>query len=242
MRYATVCETGKVRKINQDAVFSASCGEAGLFVVADGMGGHSQGEKASQLIIWNMAQWWKTFHPQKYNNDFMQMMHGLRQEAERANQEIYEYYNQNAVCGSTMVLLFLWQDAYGIISAGDSRIYLYYRHRLRQLTTDEIWENRRDLTNWERQQHWEQYHGRLYNAVGIQKELQCSMVTNEQKTGMVFLLCSDGLYQYCPWQKLKKYMKKAGKAENPEPAAEALRSSVYQSPAKDNFSAILVAV
>ncbi len=242
MRYAMVCEIGKVRKINQDAAFSASCNETGLFVVADGMGGHSQGEKASQLIVRNMERWWETFHPQKYGNHFMQMMYGLRQEAERANQEIYENYNKNAVCGSTMVLLFLWKDAYGMIFAGDSRIYLYHKHKLRQLTVDEVWENQPDLTQWERERHWERYHGRLYNAVGIQKELRCSVVANERKAGMVFLLCSDGLYQYCPWQQLKKYMKKAGKAEHPECVAEALRNSVYRSQAKDNFSAILVTV
>lgn len=242
MRHAMVCDIGKVRQINQDVVFSDSCKDAGLFVVADGMGGHSQGEKASQLIIRKMAQWWETFHPEKYGNDFVQMMKGLEQAAEQANQEIYENYNIDAVCGSTMVLLFIWKNTYGMIFAGDSRIYLYHRWKFRQLTVDEVWENQPDLTEWEREQYWERYHGRLYNAVGIQKELQCSVVTSELKAGMVFLLCSDGVYKYCPWKYLKKYMKIAYKSENPESAAAALLAKVYKSDAKDNISAIFVVV
>ncbi len=242
MRHAMICEIGKVRKINQDAVFAASCKEAGLFAVADGMGGHSQGERASQLIIRKMAQWWEAFHPEKYGGQFAQMMHGLQQAAEQANQEIYEAYNRQAVCGSTMALLFIWQNSYGMIFAGDSRIYLYHRRKFRQMTVDEVWENQPDLTPWEREQHWERCHGRLYNAVGIQKELRCSVVTGELTYGMVFLLCSDGLYKYCPWQYLKKYMRKAGKAENPQFVTEDLRNRVYESEARDNISAILVAV
>lgn len=242
MRHAMVCDIGKERRINQDAVFSANCKDAGLFVVADGMGGHSQGEKASQWIIQKMAEWWNAFQPEKYGDDFVRMMNSLEQTAEQANRDIYQNYNKEVVCGSTMVLLFIYKDAYGMIFAGDSRIYLYHRWRLRQLTVDEVWENQPDLTQWERENNWDQYHGKLYNAVGTKEVLRCNVITGKLQSGMAFLLCSDGLYKYCPQRYIKKCMKKIKRTEKLEISTAALLSKVYDSEAKDNISAIFVEV
>lgn len=242
MRHAMVCDIGKIRSINQDAVFSASCKDVGLFVVADGMGGHSHGEKASQQIVQKIAEWWETFVPERYDNDFGRMMISLKQAVERANWEIYENYNRSMICGSTIVLLFIYEDNYGVIYAGDSRIYLYHGWKLQQLTMDEIWENQPNLTETERKAGWEQFHGRLFNAVGIYNLLQCTLITGRLQPGMVFLLCSDGLYKYCPKRHLKKCMKRAKRVKELETDMAELLSRVYASEAADNISAILVAV
>ncbi|MCI8889910.1 MAG: serine/threonine-protein phosphatase [Eubacterium sp.] len=242
MEYAALCDIGKMRSINQDAVFAAAREDTGLFLVADGMGGHSNGEKASRQIVTCISQWWEGFRPQDYDYHFMEMMHGLRQAAKRANEEIYDAYNQGTICGSTMSLLLICGQAYGILSAGDSRIYLYYEKKIRQLTTDEIWENQPDLTPWERELHWEQYHGRLCNAVGIRRELRCSMITDTCRPGQVFLLCSDGLYRYCPKRYLKTCMKKTNRNSHPERTASMLLEKTYHTNARDNISAVLVKV
>ena len=54
IEYLGLCENGLVRKVNQDAVLLKINEYAGLFVVADGMGGHSNGEIASKMIIQSM--------------------------------------------------------------------------------------------------------------------------------------------------------------------------------------------
>lgn len=240
MEYAVLCDIGKTRSINQDSVFAASRGDEALFVVADGMGGHSYGEKASRHIVKKMEQWWENFHAQESDHDFTQIMQAVRQAAEQANREIYEKYNQKDICGSTMVLLLIWKQAYGIIFAGDSRGYVYDGHTLRQLTVDEVWENQPCLTKEEKEEGWERNHGRLYNVIGIRKEMRCHVLTNERKPGILFLLCSDGLYKYCPERFIKRYLKKAKRGRQLQVCADALLSKVYESGAKDNISMILV--
>ncbi len=241
MEYTELCEIGKVRSINQDAVFAAAREDTGLFLVADGMGGHSNGEKASRQIAKNISQWWEAFRPQDYP-DFRGMMQGLWLTAQEANREIYETYNNGDICGSTMALLLIRGQTYGILSAGDSRIYLYDEKRIRQLTTDEIWENQPDLTPVERKLHWERCHGRLYNAVGIRRELRCSMITDACRPGQVFLLCSDGLYKYCPKRWIKACMKKTARNCRLQNTALMLMDQTYHTDAQDNISVVLVKV
>ncbi len=242
MEYAQVCDAGRVRKVNQDAILAAGSQDTGLFAVADGMGGHSQGEKASRHMIRRLEEWWDVFCPEKYESSFMKMMDGLKRLLWKVNREIYDRYNQEDICGSTIVLLFIYKNAYGIMYAGDSRIYMCHGWKFRQMTADEVWENQPDLTSWEREKKWEQCHGRLYNAVGVRREMQCSMLTDELKHGMVFLLCSDGLYQYCSTQYLKKCVRKAGRDRDLKAGAQALLKKVYEGEAGDNISLILVQV
>lgn len=242
MRYANLSDTGKVREINQDAVFAASNGQAGLFAVADGMGGHSKGEQASRHLVRKIEQWWCRFQPEAYGYDFKNMMQGLQQAAAEANQEIYHQYNSQDICGTTLVLLWIWNNAYGLLHAGDSRAYLYAQHRFRLLTIDEVWENQPGLTRLNRELGWEQNHGKLYNAVGIRKQLQCQVQAGECSPGMVFLLCSDGLYRFCPQRYLKKYMKNLARTHNPQRCAASLFDKVYGGEAKDNISIILVEI
>lgn len=240
MKFAARSDAGKVRMINQDAIFAANNREAGIFLVADGMGGHSHGEKASQLIAGKMEEWWSCFLPENYNNDFMRMIIGLKQAVQQANRQIFEEYNKRDICGSTIALLFIYKRFYGILFAGDSRIYAYHKWTFRQITTDEVWENQPGLLPFEKQEHWDRCHGRLYNAVGIRKEMQCRIVTDIWKPGMVFLICSDGLYKYCSKPLLKKYLKQASRKKIPHICADALWNSVCETEAGDNISMILV--
>ena len=57
MEYSGVCAVGKKRNVNQDAILSETHDDMGLFVVADGMGGHSHGELASRCIVDEMKKW-----------------------------------------------------------------------------------------------------------------------------------------------------------------------------------------
>lgn len=240
MKYAARSDTGKVRTINQDAVFAADKEGAGLFLVADGMGGHSHGEKASRLIVKKLTEWWECFWPETYGGNFMQMMYSLKQMVQQANEEIYENYNRENICGSTVALLFIYNGAYGVLSAGDSRIYVYHRWKIRQITTDEVWEKQPGIAPSELQKNWKQHHGKLYNAAGIRREMQCRVVTDEWKAGMVFLICSDGLYKYCRERFLRRCMKHVQRGYHPQRMAEVLVNRVYEMGAEDNVSLILV--
>lgn len=242
MRYAVISNIGKDRTINQDAVFAADRDGYGLFVAADGMGGYSHGELASRHIVQTMESWWNSFEPSHFEKDFQLIICGIRAALEQANRDIYQRYNQNHICGSTVVSLFVSPDVYGIFSAGDSRIYMHHECTFAQLTSDDIWENQADLSESEKNADWEQCRGKLTNAVGINEELRCTVRTDVLKEGMVFLLCSDGLYKFCSEACLKRYLRKANRQKSLEQHSQSLLRQVYRTKVGDDISMITVCI
>ncbi len=241
MEHVEICDIGKVREINQDAILAVSREKTGLFAVADGMGGYNRGEEASQYIIQVLENWWVNFRPEYFEDDYKRMIYSLKQQLEQINRDIYQNYNNGSICGATVVILFVYQDMYGIIYAGDSRAYLYWERQIKQLTIDEVWENQPALTIREKKKNWKQCHGKLVNAIGIREEMQCRIITDKVEKNMIFLLCSDGLYKYCPEKYLRKYLKKT-KREELEYICADLLDEVYRGEAKDNVSIVLVKI
>lgn len=75
--YAGKSDIGKVRKINQDAFGVFQKEDAGLFVIADGMGGYDDGEKASQTVVAELSNWWNSFSPILFGYEFQRMMSSI---------------------------------------------------------------------------------------------------------------------------------------------------------------------
>lgn len=239
MEYSGVCDIGQKRTVNQDAVFMAANGETGIFCVADGMGGHSHGERASGEIVRELEVWWENFREEDYNGEFSRMMFTLNQVLERANEAIYKMGNAQEICGTTVIVLFIHCGKYGVLSAGDSRIYLCRCLRVEQLTVDEVWENQIDLSLSEQEKRLHPNCGKLVNAIGIAKEARITSVTNLTQAGSIFMLCSDGLYKMLPERSLRRYLKKCRRYPLDAMADKMLRD-VYDRGAKDNVSVILV--
>lgn len=235
-----VSDTGRVRQINQDAVGVWQDGEAGLYVVADGMGGHADGEKASRTVVEELADWWKSFSPDLFHHDFRRMLQSLMQALEHANQTIYNRYNRTVTCGTTVTALLVCRNDYAVVYAGDSRCYISRGLRWDMLTVDEVWENQSDLSSSERASLHHPNRGKLVNAVGVKETLKCRSVTDQLTKDAVFLLCSDGLYKYCSARALQKSMKRCTDRGHMEKEAAGLLREVYQNGADDNVSFILV--
>lgn len=241
MEYQGVCEVGLERTMNQDAIFMGANGDTGLFCVADGMGGHSHGERASREIVDGLEQWWEGFQASAYDYDFSRMIYALNQVLEKANRNIYKMAGSGQICGSTAVVLFVYRGRYGILSAGDSRIYLCDRSRVRQLTVDEVWENQVNLrlSNRVKKQHpnW----GKLVNAIGIAEDVRITSSTDQGREGMMFMLCSDGLYKMLPERLLHSYLRKS-RRDSLAVTVSRMMGKVYDNGAKDNVSVVLVRV
>lgn len=240
---AGACDIGKVRQINQDSVIMLSDKEkrSHLYVVADGMGGHSDGEVASNLITSGFNEWWLNYHPEKFQNNFRQILVSIQNKLAEVNRYIFEKYNNGVVCGSTCILLFIFDGQFGIISAGDSRIYTKRGFHIESVMVDDVWENLRSvqdsLTEKQRKSH--SNYGKLINAVGTTEELKLSMKTDLLKKNDTFLLCSDGLYKFCPEKYIKKALRKCTEDSINE-CVHMLIEKTYQNSAKDNISVILV--
>lgn len=238
--YVGICDKGSNREENQDAIAMFSTEEIGVFVVADGMGGHTNGEKASQTIVREISNWWQLFSEMKYEYDFQKMLLSIEQTMENANRLIYQNYNKGEICGSTAVILFVYKGKYGVIYAGDSRCYIYQNRQMKQITLDEVWENQTGLSDDERNDIHHPNRGKLFNAVGIKPSIQCRVQTDQITSEAVFLVCSDGLYKMCQDRYIKKCLKRCNEHQKMRIMSEKLLAKTYQNGARDNISFLIV--
>lgn len=233
-------DIGNVREINQDAFGIFQKEDFGLFVVADGMGGHSNGDKASRVAVTELSNWWNSFSPVLFEYDFRRMMASIEQVIEYTNEIIYDQYGQYEVCGTTIVVLFVYKHNYGILYAGDSRCYLAQGMKWELLTQDDVWENQSSVSKQERLMLDHPNRGKLVKAIGANNNVHCKMITDIIKKNTVFLLCSDGLYKFCKDSDLRSYARKYLYRKEIEKDTVSIFKIVYENGAKDNATVIIV--
>lgn len=240
--YRVVSEVGKCRNINQDAVLAYARGNSGIFVVADGMGGHSEGEFASNEIIKICRQFWNQYDGNFEKEEFPALIEVMEQKLQMANEFIFREKNGKGICGTTVIVLLIVKEYYAIFSVGDSRIYTCINRRCVQLTKDDIWDNLSSTQELYSEEEIEDHNnqGKLVHAVGISEHVEIQVQTGRLHRKQSFLMCSDGLYKCCKEQKLQRLLKKVKSATSMELVLQEYRNTVYKSGATDNFSIVLV--
>jgi serine/threonine protein phosphatase PrpC len=178
-----------VRKINEDACLDH--GQEGLWVVADGMGGHAAGDVASQLITRTME---KLSHPQDLNQFIAAVEQGYLEVNQRLL-ELSERELDNQTVGSTVVSLCVHDNHCAVMWAGDSRAYRLRNGQLDMLiqehTLAEELVEQGLLEPEEAESH--PTFNILTRAVGAQDPLYIDVDVFPIEQGDRFLLCSDGL-------------------------------------------------
>lgn len=228
---AVLTHPGQVRTNNEDSALARP--DAGLWVVADGMGGHSNGEWASAAITEALTE-------ADLGGAFDEAAAAVSQGIHIANQRIYATAKTNGVSmGSTVVALLLRGSRFAVFWAGDSRCYLLRGGALYQLSTDHSQVQEMvaagRLTPEEAEGHPMAHV--LSRAVGVQPELEVDAVSDVAMAGDVFLVCSDGLTRTIPDGELATILG-AGK---PEPTAERLVQLCLERGAPDNVTVAVVA-
>lgn len=194
LRTRTICLThpGKVRTANEDSHFARE--ESGVWIVADGMGGHDNGQLASSLVTGAVRE---TQLTGAFGEDVDRLAEALQQ----ANAEIQRTAAaNNKRMGSTVVALYLSGRQFACLWAGDSRIYLLRDGALLQLTRDHTQVQEmvdRGLLSPAEAKHHPMSHV-LSRAVGVEETLQLDAISDEAAPRDVFLLCSDGLTGLVP--------------------------------------------
>lgn len=241
--YSGICDIGLKRQKNQDSVYMYwdEIQKMGLFVIADGMGSHAKGELASTLITNRIKIWVDNFMIEHYNNKFTQMIKSLENKIEEINRDIYHNYSCEQICGSTCVLLFIYEKNYGVINVGDSRIYKKNGWKITSIMKDDVWENKIDIqeTMSEKDILNHANFGKLLQAVGSQENVFTTTKTDFLKRGDCFLLCSDGLYKCCSEKDMMNALKNMNRF-NINDSVRRLVAKCYEEGAKDNISIILV--
>ncbi len=221
---------GHVRKINEDAYMDAR--ESGLWVVADGMGGHSRGDRASQQIITSMQQF-------QAGEDIESDLNLLENLLHSANAFCHQE-SAAEVMGSTVVALYVHDDQAHLIWAGDSRAYRVRDGKLQQLTEDHslVQELHRlgELTEDEAENHPSA--NVITRAVGVNENLELQVAQFELEAGDRFLLCSDGLFK----DVLKAELEQNLNLPSMELALDRMVKLALKRGGTDNITAIVVQI
>jgi protein phosphatase len=190
--------TGRRRSINEDAYLSLD--DIGLWVVADGMGGHARGDVASRIVIDALRDMDKP----RSIDEFVLL---ARARVNRANRIVREQVLQSGpeqIMGSTVVLLIVYNREWRCLWAGDSRAYLMRDGRLVQITRDHsvVQEmiDKGQLRAEEAAAH--PAANRITRAVGAQHNLNLDEAGSVLRDGDTILLCSDGLTKEVSEQEL----------------------------------------
>ncbi|MBI4006654.1 MAG: serine/threonine-protein phosphatase, partial [Gammaproteobacteria bacterium] len=125
-----ISNVGKVRKHNEDSLLVRP--EIGLWVVADGMGGHAAGDVASQMIVSTLKKVHEGVTLNRYIDDIEDR---LMEVNKRLIKKAQESDNRSTI-GSTVVSMVAYGRYCVYIWAGDSRLYRLRNKELRQMTTD----------------------------------------------------------------------------------------------------------
>ncbi|HUN23825.1 MAG TPA: protein phosphatase 2C domain-containing protein [Anaerolineales bacterium] len=207
MKFAHAQSTGMVRKNNQDVLMTVTItfeGDEkfpnfGLYLVADGMGGHSQGERASAVAARSVAN-------RVLQNIYLELLVTPEDKSpiDRAGEilkEALETANLNVIGavpngGTTMTAALLVEDTVILGHVGDSRAYLWDGSNLSKLTLDHSLVQRlQDLgqiTADEASVHPQR--NVLYRAVGQGEGLEVDVYKYVLEIGQRLVLCSDGLW------------------------------------------------
>lgn len=181
-------DVGMVRDINEDSLLERP--DMGLWVVADGMGGHTAGDMASNLICETLG----ALEPPESLSRFIDE---VEQRLLKVNDKLRAMVsgNESQTIGSTVAAL-MAKDQYAVcLWAGDSRIYRCRAGQIVQITQDhalvEELVEKGILTRLQAASHPQ---GNLVTrAIGAAEDLKLDLEIVELQTGDVFVLCSDGL-------------------------------------------------
>lgn len=225
---------GKVRVRNEDAFLD--CPQQGLWVVADGMGGHRGGDIASQLIVASLAELPR-------HVDFDERIKAVRQCLHWLNRRLVQDLtvaagHEASIMGSTVMVLMMEGDRAVCIWAGDSRCYLWRQQQLFQLTKDHSLQQQLidvgKMSAIHAREHPDAF--ALTRAIGAAEQLTLDVLELVTYPGDVFLLCSDGLYQELSGSALGNALSLA----TAHFALERLFKDALHGAAKDNLTAVVV--
>lgn len=226
-------DVGCVRKINEDSLLVMP--DSGLWLVADGMGGHAAGDVASQTIVAEMETVGIPDGAVDLHGRFMDRLR-------RANTRILAHASElgGGTIGATIAAVLLQQGHFACIWSGDSRVYRLRGGVLTQRTRDHT-EVRMLLDNGTitsaEAQAWPRKNV-ITQAIGVTQEPECDMVEGVLEDQDLFLICSDGLTEYYHDVELERVMVHMN--ENLNEMCDHLIATTLERGGKDNVTVVAV--
>jgi len=227
-------DKGNIRRLNEDAILDRP--DLGLWVVADGMGGHHAGDLASRKII-------HALNGLAGENDLEASLVNVKTAIHSVNNElrrIAESDFDQQIIGSTIVTLVAGKDYFAYLWAGDSRLYRLRDKKLVQLTEDHCEQDEEpdglllgnSLSTGLKQNNV------ITRAVGAFDELELDCKVIEIQKGDIFLLSSDGLDKEMTFDEIELVLNNNVYSDS----VELLLETVLTRKGRDNISIIVVEI
>jgi serine/threonine protein phosphatase PrpC len=251
LQFGLASDPGRVRDRNEDTSLAlqfmfAQLGRAplpmGLFIIADGMGGHEEGQEASSLAVRLVARHVinRVHIPLLSDEDEAIVRAPINEVLESslglAHQTLLRRVPRG---GTTMTVALAVGDGLYIAHVGDSRAYLGQRGRLRLLTRDHSMAARlREMGQKTSAEEVAQQRNILYKALGQGSRVEPDILYHDLEPGQYLLLCCDGL-----WDKVSDEAISAIVEASPAPgiACKNLVARANENGGEDNISVILAA-
>lgn len=247
--FAQSTDMGRVRTNNEDSVFSffatnrsaEGIPDFGLFIVADGMGGHSEGERASAIAVRTVANYiLREIYLPLINHEDRDapIAEVITSAIQRANEAVVKELEDGGTTVSAAVLI---GDLAYIGHVGDSRVYMINRGKIERVTRDHSWVQRLieldQLTLDEASEHPQK--NLLYRALGQSDTLEVDTLMRRLAPNARMLICSDGLWNQVSDAAILETINKAGA---PQDACAGLIELANQQGGPDNITVILLQI
>lgn len=234
-------DKGKHRKNNEDACFVIP--KDNVYILCDGVGGNNSGEVASRKTVSGIAEYVsdnslekvKTFRTVKtyFNNCLQKINYEILKES-RSSVE-------NHGMATTLVLTYFAGNRVYAMNVGDSRAYILRDGKLKQITEDHTYVNSLVkagvITEEEAVDH--ENRNMITRAVGADYGVQPDFFTGIIKDGDILLMCSDGLYDEVPEEKIIELLQQDKSMSD---IAADLVDAANKNGGADNITAIVLKV
>ena len=233
-------DVGMIRAGNEDNFHSKFDESGGIFIVADGMGGHAAGEVASEMAVEILRDQLSALRDLHDRNAADKVMNALR----GANLAIYNRTvteTDKQGMGTTASVLIISGRRYLIGQVGDSRIYLLRDGVLRQLTKDHSYVQEQVDAGFltPEQARYHPYSNVITRCVGASDDVEPDNFAGETRDGDLFLVASDGLTGMVDDRRLQQLL--LARSE-PQRIVDSLIAEANGRGGLDNITAILVLV
>ncbi len=241
-------DIGRRRRQNQDTLLVDD--ETGLYIVADGMGGHNAGKIASEMAVETIAGFIRRTREHDrltwpYGIDPRMSYNGnrLRTAIRLANRKIWkesESQDQYTGMGTTVVAALADSGLIALSSAGDTRAYRIRQDAIEQLTTDDTWIQAALDSGilHEDQTRSHALRNIVTKAVGAEEDIDVPIIEHSVLPGDRYLMCSDGLHGIVNDSQILEIVRSA--RGDPEEAVAALIEAANSGGGKDNITVVLL--
>jgi serine/threonine protein phosphatase PrpC len=229
---AAATDVGHVRQINEDAYLERS--DIGLWVVADGMGGHHAGDVASSSIVEILDDTQSRDQLSDYVDEVEDRIITANNELVRLAQQ----HNDNRTIGSTVVAMIAVDGHCAVLWAGDSRAYRCRDQQCAQLTRDHSQVEEMVQQGIIKREEAEEHPASnvITRAVGAADKIYVDVDIVDAQPNDTYLLCSDGLNKHVSDEEIARFLQNENLAEIPQQ----LVKTTLERGAIDNVTVIVV--